>query len=143
MPVLDLERLVDAKGTAELQQMNGRLEVLVADAIDRQLGALVRDLMDANLAGRDLDAAVVPDAHPHRPEPDVVHTHHEHEVEAPTTRRCNHCQQVKPVADFARHRGVCRACRNAAIRRHRATAREATALVPLSDGDGSPSTPSS
>jgi hypothetical protein len=51
--VLDLERLVSAKVAAELQQMNGRLEQLVADAVDRELHRLVHALVEANLYDRD------------------------------------------------------------------------------------------
>jgi hypothetical protein len=133
--VLDLERLVEAKVADALAHANGRLEQLVAHAVDRELERLVRQLVEQNLNGRDGE----PQAH------DPVHENTK-QVAPPqaatapaalTTKRCTHCGETKPVGEFPAGRRVCRACRNTAIRRKRAAARERASAPLAAPGTGS------
>jgi hypothetical protein len=61
--VLDLEQLVADKVADEFAAMNGRLEALIKDAVDKELGRLVRQLVEANIEGRatGVEAAETPD----------------------------------------------------------------------------------
>lgn len=52
MPGLDLAELVTLRVRDELAGMNGRLGQLVAEALDRELGRLVGELVEANVAAR-------------------------------------------------------------------------------------------
>jgi hypothetical protein len=52
---LDLAELVDRKVAHELPEMNGRLEQLVADAVDRELERLVAEQLNTMVTdGRQL-----------------------------------------------------------------------------------------
>jgi len=52
VPGLDLAELVTLRVRDELAGMNGRLGQLVAEALDRELGRLVGELVEANVAAR-------------------------------------------------------------------------------------------
>jgi hypothetical protein len=116
VPVVDLAEIVRVKVHDELAAMNGRLEQLVAEAVDRELDRLVRDLVQARLKERDGELP-------------------------PPTKVCIGCGQGKPLHAFQPGRNQCRRCRNRAQseakkRRRRQSAEEPA--VPFS-GSGSPS----
>ena len=141
---LDLAALVNTKVVDELEAMNGRLEALVADAGDGARGRLVRQLVEQNLDGRDDE----PRDHEPRDDRAIENESANGDREpadpdgAAATKRCNQCGELKLVSDFGKHRCVCRACRNRAIRssRQRRAASEAVPVVPFG-GSTSPSLP--
>jgi hypothetical protein len=93
VPALDLAELVNRKVADELERMNGRLEELIAEAVDRELGRLVaQELADrANaIATKTLGGNAGPSP----------------------GKQCRRCGEVKTPADFQPGRAVCRSCRN-------------------------------
>jgi hypothetical protein len=116
--VLDLAELVNRKVHDELAQMNGRLEQLVAEAVDRELDRLVRDLVQARLEQR---------------------AEKESSSWEPT-KTCIGCCESKPLHAFQPGRNQCRRCRNRAqseAKRRRRQAAEVPA-VPFSGSGSAP-----
>jgi hypothetical protein len=116
----DFAELIADKVHNEITQANGTIERLIAEAIERELQALVSNLVETSLTER---AA---------------------EVTAREVKTCSSCGKTRSVADFPPRRNTCRTCRNAATEASRRTraARATEAPTPLGDGDGSPSTSS-
>jgi hypothetical protein len=133
---LDLAEIVERKVVDELQRMNGRLEQLVADAVDRELGAIVRQLVEQNLNGAG-DPNGEHGEHELRdtPEPAAPAT-------TPATKTCLTCGEEKSLDQFRPRRGSCKRCAEESRRRRRAAAREPARSPFDGSGDGSPSTPS-
>jgi hypothetical protein len=121
---LDLAELIDRKVAGALAEMNGRLEALVAQAVDRELDRLVRDLVEAELQTRmEEDLPQAPDDVP------------------PPTKTCSSCGETKAATAFQSGRATCRPCRRrqqAESKRRRREAAEVPA-VPFG-GSGSKST---
>ena len=104
--LVDFEQLVGLKVRDELDAMNGRVEQLVAQAVDRELARVVHDLVGAELETRASDAASAgPSAEGPAKDDDT------RAVDPSILRTCRLCGTAKLPAEFDRHRLVCRACR--------------------------------
>jgi hypothetical protein len=105
--LLDLDSLVAAKVRDELDAMNGRVEQLVAQAVDRELARVVHDLVGAELETR--ASAHATSAGPSAEGP--AKDDDTRAVDPSLLRTCRLCGTAKLPAEFDRHRLVCRACR--------------------------------
>jgi hypothetical protein len=101
VPALDLVELVDRKVADRLAEMNGRIETLVAEAVDRELDRLVGGLVEDDLDRRAEEAR-----------DEVTET-------SLTQRRCPRCGDAKPLDAFPLHRRICRTCKSRADKRRR------------------------
>jgi hypothetical protein len=134
---LDLAELVDRKVHDQLAGINGPLEQLVHDAIDRELDRLVHDLVDAELVARSNGATAVvagPVEEARGEEPPAAAPAGE---SAAALKRCPTCREEKPLDQFDRdasrpngHRSRCRACRSLHDRRRANGAKPAEAAQP-------------
>jgi hypothetical protein len=115
-PVLDLVELVDRKVADELARLNGELEALVAQAVDRELDRLVRDLVKANLEGRGNGRSSVTESHR-----DIPMTEATPPAASMTCRRCG---ETKPVEAFHSGKRLCKVCRRAEDRAREARRRQ-------------------
>ncbi len=92
MSDLDLAELVNAKVHHELAQANGRIDELVRQALENEIGRRVHEAVELELGAR---AAPIPE---------------------PEGKRCSRCRQIKPADAYEKHRSVCRQCRRDAAR---------------------------
>jgi hypothetical protein len=134
---VDVVEVVDSKVAAELAVINGRLEQLIADAVDREIARLVSELLEV-----ELEARAAGKAREHGPEHrDVV------EVDEPM-KVCRSCGETKPLHSFHAGKAICKICRNRQDRERKAARRQRlraeTSPAPLaSAGTASPSLPES
>jgi hypothetical protein len=89
---LDLAELVNRKVHHELAQANGRIDELVRQALEDEIGRRVHEAVKLELGVR---AASISEAE---------------------GKRCSRCRQIKPVDAYEKHRSVCRHCRRDAAR---------------------------
>ena len=96
--VASLEELV----REVVQSRRAQLEQLVHQALDAELGRLLPEIVEAEIAQRQDGGAPV-EAEP-----------------PPQTRRCPGCHEQRALDDFAKGKSRCRSCRSAEHRRYRA-----------------------
>jgi hypothetical protein len=101
---LTVAAIVDQKVAGTLAQLNGRLEALVAEALDRELDKLIRERVLANLDARANDTESVVRV--------AART-----TEAKTCNRCGQLQLHSPDAGHGRRAPTDRAARTPAGRR--------------------------
>jgi hypothetical protein len=112
---LDLAELVNQKVHSTLGELNGRVDELVRQAVDDEIGRRVRELVEANLEGR---AEAFPTV----------------TVEN-ATKVCTTCSQEKALDRFPPGRNQCRHCRNRAGTESK---RRRAAEAPVAPFGGSP-----
>jgi hypothetical protein len=84
--LLDLEQMIAAKVVGRLELLNGEVERLVREAVDRELDRLIGELVSERDGAGDRDAS-------------------------PAMRVCNGCGTAKLPSAFERGRGTCKTCR--------------------------------
>jgi hypothetical protein len=104
VPAPDLDELVGRKVRDRLGEMNGRLEELVAEAIDRELDRLVSDEIARRVNG---DQAV----HDDRRDGAELSPAGDNSGEPPAMKTCIGCSEAKSLGEFEQGRNHCRACR--------------------------------
>jgi hypothetical protein len=86
--LLDLEPMIAAKVVGRLELLNGEVERLVREAVDREVDRLIGELVSERDGAGDRDAS-------------------------PAMRVCNGCGTAKLPSAFERGRGTCKTCRRA------------------------------
>jgi hypothetical protein len=94
---VDLEQLVARKVADELASTNGRIDELVREALEAEVGRRVREFIDAELDNRANGVELARDS-----------ARRASASSSPGSKVCTRCGEEKPIDRFPRHRNMCR-----------------------------------